>query len=81
MSDNVQSAINIRHDNTMPLPVFEASKTKLLKIADVCYRLGVTRQTLNKIIKQGRIKTVRVSERNIRIAEHELNEFINRGME
>jgi excisionase family DNA binding protein len=63
------------------LPAFEPSKTKLLKIKDVCDRLNITRQTLHKIIKAGNLKVIRLSARNIRITEHALNELINRGME
>lgn len=72
----IESAIAKTHSNTLPLPAFEPSRTKLLKIKDVCDRLNITRQTLHKIIKQGSLKSVRLSTRNIRISEYSLNEFI-----
>jgi len=51
----------------------------LLTCEQVCGELGVSRVTLWRLIKTGKIKSIRVSRRCIRIASEELRAFLDRA--
>jgi len=52
------------------------SLDKLLSIDETCVYLGVSRATVYRLIRQGKIKTYRILTRSSRIRLTELDDFI-----
>lgn len=52
----------------------------MLKIKDLERELKLSRWTLMKLIRQGKIKAVRVSKRAVRIPEEELERIRREGI-
>jgi excisionase family DNA binding protein len=49
---------------------------KLLKVREVAARLGVSRQTVSKYIRDGQLKAQELGPRSTRIAESEIDRFL-----
>jgi len=49
---------------------------KLLRVPEVCERLGVSRRKVWRLIATGTLRSVRVGVRGTRIPEHALADFI-----
>lgn len=54
---------------------------KLLTIKEVCSRLSISRSKLYELIRSDRMRTVRIGKRGIRIAESEIERFIESGLD
>ena len=54
---------------------------KLLRKEQAREGLGISRPTLDRMIRRGDLAVVRVSERAVRIAESELRRFVERRTE
>lgn len=52
--------------------------TKLYTISDICNLLGVTKVTVYKYIKDGKLEAVKIG-RDWKVTQSALNEFINKG--
>ncbi len=51
---------------------------KLLTSLQVAKKLGVCEHTIYRYIKAGKLRAIRLTPRNFRIDEKELNQFINK---
>lgn len=51
------------------------AEEKLLRVDQVARRLGVKERQVRRLIEQGKLEAIRLSERGIRIPESALNKF------
>mgnify|MGYP002078601524 FL=1 len=54
---------------------------QLLRLSEVADRLQVSRSTVRRIVKEGRLRTVRVSPRSVRVRPQDLEAFIRESLE
>jgi len=52
--------------------------SRLLKIEQVAERLGVCRESVWRYIRKGKLKAIKLSARNFRVAEKDLNYFLKK---
>ena len=52
------------------------AEERFLRLEEVCYRLEISFQTLQKMVQDGRIATTRVGEHAVRITESELWRYL-----
>jgi excisionase family DNA binding protein len=51
---------------------------RLLRIDEAAKRLGVCRKTASALIKDGRLRTLRVGRRGVRVVESSINDLLGR---
>ena len=51
---------------------------RLLKIEQVAERLGVCRESVWRYIRKGKLKAIKLSPRNFRVDEKDLNRFLKK---
>jgi len=54
---------------------------QLLRLSEVADRLQVSRSTVRRIVKEGRLRTVRVSPRSVRVRPQDLEAFIRESLD
>lgn len=54
---------------------------QLLRLSEVAAQLQVSRSTVGRIVKEGRLRTVRVSPRSVRVRPQDLEAFIRESLE
>jgi len=54
---------------------------QLLRLSEVAAQLQVSRSTVGRIVKEGRLQTVRVSPRSVRVRPQDLEAFIRESLE
>lgn len=57
----------------------EDNELEMLTINEVAELLSVTRQTVNTLVKTGKLKKIKIGDRAVRISRADLEEFIRRG--
>jgi excisionase family DNA binding protein len=55
-------------------------RVKLITVKKTCERLGIGRSHLWCLIRSGKIRTVRIGKRGVRIPESEIDRFIQEGL-
>jgi excisionase family DNA binding protein len=55
-----------------------ALAAQVLRINTACLRMGVSRSTLNRLVKSGAIKTIKLSSRAVGILEADLVAYLER---
>jgi|TARA_B100000315_G_scaffold254009_3_gene294095 excisionase family DNA binding protein len=57
----------------------EDKELEMLTINEVAELLSVTRQTVNTLLKTGKLKKVKIGERAVRVSRADLEAFIRKG--
>ena len=52
---------------------------KLYTINQIAEIMQVNRNTVSRWIKNGQLKSIKINDKNVRISEEQLNDFLNKG--
>jgi excisionase family DNA binding protein len=64
----------------LPHVAHNNERVKLITIKETCDRLGIGRSHLWCLVRSGKIRTIRIGKRGIRIPESEVDRFIRDGL-